>query len=356
MNRRKFMGAAISAGLIQAGLGIMTGRQRPPEEIDENWEDRKLIERVTTVMLTMQRQAWEQGVAAQALLELGEERLVIMMAREAVLRQWDDGRLGQVCDNHGVTDPGANGEPVLYAARVLSDQGLLQAARKQAEYFLKTAPRTSDGVIFHLDHKPQLWIDSMYMCPPFLAVMGYFREALLQVEGLRKYLWNPEKKLFCHIYDYGLKKFERQDFWGVGNGWAAAGMTRVLRALPENLKSDRDRLKGYIKALLDGCLKYQREDGLFHNVLDRPETFVETNLAQMLAYTIYRNIEMGWLDREYLKTAEAMRQVVRRKVDSLGYVNDVCGSPLFQSAGVATEGQAFFLLMEASRRDLLGPA
>lgn len=127
----------------------------------------EVINRVKMAMLTMQRHAWEQGVAAQALLELGEENLVIMMAREAVLRQWDDGRLGQVCDNHGVTDPGANGEAVLYAGRVLSDGRLLEAARKQAEYFLKTAPRTHDGVIFHLDNKQQLWIDSMYMCPRF---------------------------------------------------------------------------------------------------------------------------------------------------------------------------------------------
>lgn len=354
MKRRNFLVAVVGTVLFQASLASRSGHNLRLAGRVENSEESELIDRVKTAMLTMQRQAWEQGVAAQALLELGDDRLVIMMAREAVLRQWDDGRLGQVCDNHGVTDPGANGEAVLFAGRKLSDQGLLRAAQKQVEYFLKIAPRTPDGVIYHIDHKPQLWIDSMYMCPPFLAVMGYFREAIFQVDGLRKYLWDPEKKLFSHIYDCGLKKFERQDFWGVGNGWAAAGMTRVLRALPQNLKSERAKLKTYIKHLLDGCLKHQRPDGLFHDVLDRSETFVETNLAQMLAYTIYRNIQMGWLQREYLKAAEAMRRAVLKKVDSFGYVNDVCGSPLFQSAGVATEGQAFFLLMEAARRDLLG--
>ncbi|MGQ9801056.1 MAG: glycoside hydrolase family 88 protein [Candidatus Saccharicenans sp.] len=350
MNRRIFLAALFSSGFIG---GQLTGGQgknysRAGEPAAE------VIDRVKIAMLTMQRQAWEQGVAAQALLELGEERLVIMLAREAVLRQWDDGRLGQVCDNHGVTDPGANGEAVLYAARKLNDSQMLEAARKQADYFLRTAPRTEDGVIFHIDNKPQLWIDSMYMCPPFLAVMGHYREALFQVDGLRKYLWNSGRKLFSHIYDYGLKKFARQDFWGVGNGWAAAGMTRVLRALPPEMKEDREKLAGYIKDLLDGCLRYQRPDGLFHDVLDNRQTFVETNLAQMLAYTIYRNVQLGWLSRDYLKKAERMRQAVHSKIDELGYVNEVCGSPLFQSPGVATEGQAFFLLMEAARRDLMG--
>lgn len=352
MKRRKFLGCLAGLGLSIKG-GLLAGDYRPKTGQDFSDEAKDRLEKVKLAMLTMQRQAWEQGVAAQALLELGDRKLVIMMAREAVLRQWEDGRLGQVCDNHGVTDPGANGEAVLAAGRWLNDEKLLQAARKQAEYFLKTAPRTDDGVIFHVDHKPQLWIDSMYMCPPFLAVMGYYREALEQVEGLRRYLWNREKKLFSHIYDYGQKRFERKDFWGVGNGWAVAGMTRVLRALPQNLKSERKRLMSYIKELLDGCLRYQRSDGLFHDVLDKPETFVETNLAQMLAYTIYRNVQAGWLDSRYLDKAERMREAVHRKVDEYGYVNDVCGSPLFTSPGVATEGQAFFILMEAARADLL---
>ena len=36
----------------------------------------------------------------------------------------------------------------------------------------------------------------------------------------------------------------------------------------------------------------------------------------------------------------------------LGYVRDVCGSPTFEKPGTATEGQAFFILMEAAARDL----
>jgi len=49
---------------------------------------------VARALLGMQRHAWEQGVAAQAFLESGETDLVVVMAREAVLRQLPDGRLG----------------------------------------------------------------------------------------------------------------------------------------------------------------------------------------------------------------------------------------------------------------------
>ncbi|MCK7482466.1 MAG: hypothetical protein M0C28_39100 [Candidatus Moduliflexus flocculans] len=75
-------------------------------------------------MLAMQREAWEQGVAMQALLEWGDRDAAVRMAHGAILRIYEDGRLGMVSDNHGVTDPAANGEGVLFAAKETGDPGL----------------------------------------------------------------------------------------------------------------------------------------------------------------------------------------------------------------------------------------
>jgi rhamnogalacturonyl hydrolase YesR len=193
-----------------------------------------------------------------------------------------------------------------------------------------------------------MWSDSYYTTPPFLAATGHFDDAVLQVEGLRKRLWSSEKKLFSHIWDDGGRKFRRQAFWGVGNGWAAAGITRVIAALPAARQAERERLSGYLKELLDGCLALQRADGLFHDVLDHPESFVETNLAQMLAFSIYTGVPGGWLPKSYLPAAGRMRAAARAKVDPYGFVQGVCGAPRFDQAGVAAEGQAFFLMMEVA--------
>src|SRR5512140_2053649 len=89
-----------------------------------------LTNRVKLAMLTMQRASWEQGVAAQALLELGEINLAILMAREAVTRQFPDGRLGELGSENAVCDPAANGGPVLYAARWTGEEHLRNAADK----------------------------------------------------------------------------------------------------------------------------------------------------------------------------------------------------------------------------------
>jgi rhamnogalacturonyl hydrolase YesR len=304
-----------------------------------------------TAMLAMQRRAWEQGTAAQALLELGETDLVVLLAKDALVNQAKDGRLGLNGDSGPVTDPASNGEPVLFAYKVTGDLAFKTAADRMLEFLLEKAPRTRKGLIYHNHIENRIWVDSFYMAPPFLALAGHPDEAVKQVEGYRETLRHPEKGAYYHIWDEDRQRFERKLLWGVGNGWAAAGMTRVIRALPDGKRSDRDRIAGYVRELLDACLAFQRKDGLFHDVLDDSGTFVETNAAQMLAYSIYRGVKGGWLAPSYAGHAERMRAAVHAKVDRYGLVQGVCGAPSFDRSGTATEGQAFFLLMEAARRD-----
>lgn len=309
------------------------------------------IEKVKSAMLAMQRYSWEQGAAAQALLETGDTQLVIQFAKEAVLRQRPDGRLANMGNDQGVTDPACVGEAVLFAAKVTDDKKLKDAADKMADYLLNKAPKTKDGTLHHRTDVPQVWIDSMYMAPPFLAVTGHPVEAVKQIEGFRKIMLDPDKKLYSHIWDEKKNDFIRKDFWGVGNGWTAAGITRVINTLPDGMKADKQRLIGYVKELIDAAIPYMRDDGLFHDVIDKPDTFVETNFSQMLAYTIYRGLKCGYLDESYRAPADKMRSAAITKVDNYGLVQDVCGSPMFNTPGTATEGQAFFLLMEAAYDD-----
>lgn len=306
------------------------------------------IQKVKLAMLAMQRRAWEQGVAAQALLELKETELVVLLAKDAVVNQAKDGRLGLNGDGRPVADPAASGGPVLFAGKATGDESLTEAAQRMLQYLLYQAPKTRDGVIYHNHIENMIWVDALYMVPPFLAEAGQPEEAVKQVKGYRQRLWNPERKLFYHIWDEDLQRFERKLFWGVGNGWAAAGMARVIGALPEAMKPEKELLAGFVREVIDGCLRYQREDGFFHDILDDPGTFVETNAAQMLSYTMYRGIKGGWLSEAYLPQAERIREAVYGKMDEFGLVQGVCGAPNFNRPGTATEGQAFFLLMEAA--------
>lgn len=310
------------------------------------------VENVKKAMLSMQRASWEQGVAAQALLELGDTESVILMAYEAVLRQTKEGRLAVLYTDNGVTDPASMGEPVSYAAEITQDESLKRGAQQMLDYLLLKAPKSLNGILYHTLNAPEIWIDSLYMAPPFLAISGYPEEALKQIKGIRKRLWNINAKLYSHRWHEGEQKFINEKFWGVGNGWALAANVRIIRALPENLKLEKQELIKITIEHLDSCLSYLREDGLYHNVLDDPDSFVETNMSQMVAYTIFSGIVDGWLNRKYLAAADEMYNAALKKVDKLGFVQDVCGAPWFDSPGRATEGQAFYILMVASRNKL----
>jgi rhamnogalacturonyl hydrolase YesR len=347
MRRRQFVQGAVVAAATPVRATLAGAAGSVPLAVDA-----ETVERVKRAMLSMQRASWEQGVAAQAFVELGDDERVVLMAEEAALRQTEEGRLSVLYTDNGVTDPAASGEAVLHAARTSGDADLEQAAERMAGYLLEKAPRAADGTLYHTLNEPEIWVDSMYMAPPFLAAAGHHEEAVRQLDGLGQRLWNAEKQLYSHRWHEGRQEFVNAKAWGVGNGWAMAGLARVVDSLPEPLASERQRLALRATQTLEGCLAHLRPDGLFHNVIDEPDTFVETNLSQMAAYTIFRGVRSGWLDRRYLRPALEMRKAATGKVDERGYVQGVCGAPFFDAPGRATEGQAFFLLMEAAHANL----
>lgn len=308
----------------------------------------KQIEMAAQALLSMQRHSWEQGTAMQAFLEMNRMDVVIPMAREAVYRSMEDGRSATIGVTDGVTDPCAVGEGLLSACGLTGDSLLQKGYEALLSWALERAPRSEEGILYHLTTGCQFWVDSLYMLPPFLAAAGQYQEALKQAFGYWEALYDKQAGLLCHMWDEEKKEYIRAAHWGSGNGWALAGFARLLGLIPKvGYEEQRKRLIGQVTGLLDKVLSYVREDGLFHDVIDDPTTFVETNLSQMTAYTIYRGLQEGWLSGSaYRAQADCLRLAAEAKVDEWGFVRDVCGAPTFDKPGFSPEGQAFFLLME----------
>ena len=307
-----------------------------------------MIEKVKRAALSMQRYNWEQGVLAQAFLEAGENETAILLAIEAAHRQDERGRCAAIGPAFSATDPCAVGEALIYAYEQTGDPSLLQAKERLLHWALVDAPRNQEGIVYHLIDAPQFWVDSLYMLPPFLARAGYFTEAMNQIDGYWNRLFDSSKGLLSHQWDDGRKQFLRKDAWGVGNGWATAGMARVIAMLPSEMDEARKSLIARTNILIRNVLSLQRTDGMFHDILDDPSSFPEINCGQMIAYTIYRGVQEGWLDSDLIPAAEHIRTIAENQVDRFGYVQNVCGAPTFDRPGVAPEGQAFFILMEAA--------
>jgi unsaturated rhamnogalacturonyl hydrolase len=343
MNRRTALSISVGAFMVLFSALTALGAETASRLAGAITPD-PLVEKARRAALSMQRKSWEQGVLAQAFLEMGDDEMVVSMSRASLIYLSKDGLVAAI--GGAPVDPLMGGEAVWRAAQITSDPDLRKAADSMLGWTLKRAPRTADGTIYHTGET--IWSDSFHTSPPFLAYAGHYDEAIQQIEGHRKRLWDSEKKLLAHKWDERKQQFGRKAFWGGGNGWAAAALTRVIRALPPDKKAEKTRLTGYLKELIDGCLAHQRADGLFHDVVDDPNSFVETNLAQMLAFSIYESVRGGWLPADYLKAADRMRAAARAKVDRNGFVQGVAGAPTFNSPGVSPEGQAFFLMMEAA--------
>jgi len=306
------------------------------------------IKRASIALAATQRHNWEHGTAMQAFLEAGDMDYVIAMAREAIYRQMEDGRAAKLGTVDSVTDPCACGEALIEAVRATDDAILKDGLDKLLVWALQKAPRNADGVLYHVDCRPEFWSDSTYMLPPFLAAAGYYKEALVNMDGYLDAMYDKSAHLMRHIWDDEKKEFIHAAFWGTGSGWTLAGLIRTAALLPEEMKEDRDRLRKICIELLDSVLVYLREDGLFHDILDDPSSFIETNMSQMTAYAIYRGVTEGWMDEAYIPYAEKMRNAALNNTDPYGFVTPVCGAPTFDKPGASPEAQAFSLMLEVA--------
>ena len=344
-NRRRFLSRLSFLG----GVTLFSGF-KPADNLVQTFtsaNESALSEKVKLAMLAMQRASWEQGTAIQAAIEMHDYHLLQLLVNEALVRQISDGRTCMLASNNNVTDPVAAGYGIIKCHEITGLKKYREAADRLYEYCKTKAPRNAEGTLYHLDNRKELWSDSIYMLPPFLAAYGDYDECMKQIRGYRNVLWYPEKKLYAHRWDDKTNSFTNAKCWGGGNGWAMASFAIVYELFPNSLSDYKKELASYLQELTDGLIVHLRTDGLFHDIVDEPTSFVETNLSQMTAFGIYKGIKLGMLDAKYRSYADKMKIGAISKIDELGYVQDVCGSPSFSMPGTSTEAQAFYLMMEA---------
>jgi rhamnogalacturonyl hydrolase YesR len=127
--------------------------------------------------------------------------------------------------------------------------------------------------------------------------------------------------LFLHALDAPF-------YWSRGNGWVAAGLTELLRSLPENHPRRARILEAY-RAMMSALLRYQADDGLWPQLIDRPETWPESSGTGMFTFALVTGVKSGWLDAEaYGPAARKAWLGLVRRLDARGNVSSVCeGTP-----------------------------
>jgi rhamnogalacturonyl hydrolase YesR len=154
------------------------------------------------------------------------------------------------------------------------------------------ADPTPDGIT----REARYWVDDLFMIPA-VQVQAFRatgetqyldRAALTMVAYLDKI--QQTNGLFFHAPDVPF-------FWGRGNGWVAAGMSELLRSLPADHPRRARILQGY-RTMMNALLKYQGQDGLWRQLIDRPEAWPETSSTGMFTFAMVSGVKNGWLDEE----------------------------------------------------------
>jgi rhamnogalacturonyl hydrolase YesR len=114
-------------------------------------------------------------------------------------------------------------------------------------------------------------------------------------------------------------------YWGRGNGWVAGGMSELLTDLPKNHPKRARIMQGYLK-MMASLLKYQDADGVWHQLIDHPESYQESSATAMFAYAMITGVKKGWLkDKAYAESPrKAWIGLNKLFVDKDGLVDKVC--------------------------------
>lgn len=297
-------------------------------------------------MLCMTRQCWEQGIAAQALMEINDMERLSLLVHDIVLRQSDDGRLCNIENTPAITDSSFCVPATLKMAAKEHKPHYHDAVGRNVAFLLHDAPRTDDKVIYHMFGTKEIWADSAAFTPLALASMGHYREAADLMKGLQSKLYDPESKLYYHMWDEDTQEHIRKLFWGIGNGWILTGLLRLYLEMPAHLEKDRADILASFTELLNTMLSYETDNHLFYDVLDDSSTFEETEVSEMVAYSIFRAVKENVIEESFLCRAYEIRTAVYGKITENGLLLDCASSPEFIKPGTSVEGQAHFLMME----------
>ena len=250
---------------------------------------------------------------------------------------------------------------LLFLYEDTKDSEFLQAARKLAEWHLQ-CPTNSGGARIHRSDMPgwraQIWVDCMALDAPFLVHLGqvvrcadYRREAIAQLHAYSRLLQDPVTGLFRHGFEEHCGP--NGQLWARGNGWALLGLVETAVALPSS-DPDRGDLCAKLVQLCRALASFQDARGLWHTVIPNPATYLESTLAAMAAYGLFKAFDAGCLDRsEFGEMEQKARFAVMQLINKDGSLDRVSdATPVGEFCMYATRpfgifpwGQGSLLLM-----------
>jgi len=282
---------------------------------------------------------WEAGVLAYGWIQAWQATQDDQYHRWA--QEWIEACIPIKTEITHVND-GLLGYAALVAYESSERSEHLAFAQRVADYFMSAAPRTADGTLTH--DTGRVWVDTLLGTVPFLIKMSqvsgddiYADEAISQAIKHAAHLQNPTSGLYYHAWDESGSDPAGQVYWGRGNGWALLADVAVLSAITPTHPL-RATVLDIMQKQAAGLRPLQDASGLWHTVLTRSDSYLETSASALIGYAFKRGIQEEWLDEDAYaaapplspptlggKEGEAASLGVWRQVQADGTVTNVSG-------------------------------
>ena len=201
-----------------------------------------------------------------------------------------------------------------------------------SDYVAHKQFRLADGTLARQRPQPEsLWADDLYMSVPALAQMGaltgdraWFDDAVKQVLQFHSYLWDPQAGLYTHGRHMN-QPLNPEFYWARANAWAMLASVELLDVLPKD-HPGREGVLERLRAHMRSVAKLQSgTSGLWHQMLDKPDSYLETSASAIFVYCIARAIDQGWISpASYGSVAQVGWIGVTTRVNAKGQVEGTC--------------------------------
>ena len=181
--------------------------------------------------------------------------------------------------------------------------GADEAIRHYGEELMQEAPRSKEGVFSYKwrDDKEGIWIDAAFAVVPFLLNAGlaldepeWIDEACHQVLAMFDILRDPDNGLLHQSRGLVGPGLITGDHWSRGNGWGVLAAAELVEGLPGD-HPRRPAVESAFTDLMQACLRYRTEEGLWCQEMTMPKSYVETSGSGLILFGLSVGLQKGLL-------------------------------------------------------------
>lgn len=211
-----------------------------------------------------------------------------------------------------------------------------------AQWLVEELPKTLENGFQHVTsaigdrngvilHENELWVDTLVMAVLYLNQAGHhfkrqdwIDESIHQVLVHIKYLYDKKTGLFHHGWTFSTRDNFGGIFWGRGNSWFTFGIMDFIQSFDNDLNSGlREYFIDTYRSQVNALISLQSPSGLWHTVLDDPDSYEEVSGSSAITAGILKGIRTGVLDKSYCKYTNKAIDAICSNISEDGTVLNV---------------------------------